>query len=70
MHSGMQASVLAICPTFRVSNGLKQGCVLASFLFNLYFNKAMQDALDSFKDGFQAKYKLGANVFGVQGPSC
>ena len=58
MHSGMQASVRVdgiLSDPFRISNGLKQGCVLAPFLFNLYFNKVMQYALDGFNDGFQVK---------------
>ena len=66
MQSGMQASVRVdgiLSDPFRVSNGLKQGCVLAPFLFNLYFNMVMQDALDGFNDGFQVKYKLDGKPF-------
>lgn len=70
MHSGMKASVRVngiLSDPFRVSNGLKQGCVLAPFLFNLYFNlyfnKVMQDALDGFNEGFQVKYKLDGKLF-------
>ena len=51
LHFGMEASVCingVLSNPFSVSNGLKQGCVLAPFLFNLYFNKVMQDALKEF----------------------
>ena len=65
MHSGMNAVRVngILSDPFRVSNGLKQGCVLAPFLFNFYFIKVMQDALDGFNDGFQVKYKLDGKRF-------
>ena len=62
----MEASVRingVLSNPFSVSNGLKQGCVLAPFLFNLYFNKVMQDALMEFDDGVQVSYKMDGKLF-------
>ena len=66
LHFGMEASVRingVLSNPFSVSNGLKQGCVLAPFLFNLYFNKVMQDALMEFDDGVQVSYKMDGKLF-------
>ena len=66
LHFGMEASVRingALSEPFLVSNGLKQGCVLAPFLFNLYFNKVMQDVLKDFDDGVQVSYKMDGKLF-------
>ena len=66
LHFGMEASVRingVLSDPFSVSNGLKQGCVLAPFLFNLYFNKVMQDVLKDFDDGVQVSYKMDGKLF-------
>ena len=66
LHFGMEASVHingVLSNPFSVSNGLKQGCVLAPFLFNLYFNKVMLDALKEFDDGVQVRYKMDGKLF-------
>ena len=41
LHEGMKAEVTVegkVAPDFEVKNGLRQGCVMAPTLFNLYFN--------------------------------
>ena len=61
LHSNMEASVRikeSLSEPFKVDTGLKQGCVLAPFLFNMYFNQVMHDVLADFKDGVEVRYKL------------
>ena len=62
----MEASVRVdgvLSEPFQVSTGLKQGCVLASFLFNLYFNKVMHQVLSHLNDGVEIKYRLDGKLF-------
>ena len=43
-HTGMQASIFVngtSCEPFVVSSGLRQGCVLAPFLFNMFWNQVL-----------------------------
>ena len=45
LHDGMSAEVTVngqVAPEFEVSNGLRQGCVIAPTLFNLYFALVME----------------------------
>jgi len=44
LHTGMQASIFVngtLCEPFVVSSGLRQGCVLAPFLFNMFWNQVL-----------------------------
>ena len=47
LHDGMEARVLdqgSFSATFNVSNGVKQGCVLAPTLFSIMFAMLIRDA--------------------------
>jgi len=47
LHDGMEARVLdqgSFSATFNVSNGAKQGCVLAPTLFSIMFSMLIRDA--------------------------
>ena len=62
----MEASVRVDCvlsDPFQVTTGLKQGCVLAPFLFNLYFNMVMHQVLNEFNDGVEIKYRLDGKLY-------
>ena len=66
LHSNMEASVRikgTLSEPFKVDTGLKQGCVLAPFLFNMYFNQVMHDVLAGFQDGVEVRYKLDGKLF-------
>ena len=66
LHVNMEASVRVdgvLSEPFQVSTGLKQGCVLAPFLFNLYFNKVMHQVLSDLNDGVEIKYRLDGKLF-------
>ena len=67
LHFGMEG---ILSDTFSVSNELKQGCVLAPFLFNLYFNKVMQDVLKDFNDDVEVSYKMDGKLYLGQGFQC
>ena len=66
LHINMEASVRVdgvLSDPFQVTTGLKQGCVLAPFLFNLYFNTVMHQVLSEFNDGVEIKYRLDGKLF-------
>ena len=53
-HDGMQASVRDDGKTskpFPVTNGVKQGCVIAPTLFSMYFTAILIDAFFKFHSG-------------------
>ena len=66
LHVNTEASVRVdgvLSEPFQVSTGLKQGCLLAPFLFNLYFNKVMHQVLSDLNDGVEFKYRLDGKLF-------
>eukprot|EP00731_Ephydatia_muelleri_P010011 Em0005g597a len=58
IYGGEQALTFLHTICTEVTTGLKQGCVLAPFLFNLYFNTVMHQVLSEFNDGVEIKYRL------------
>ena len=58
-HDGMQASVQddgKYSKPFPVTNGVKQGCVLAPILFSMMFSAMLTDAFRSGDIGFDYKF--------------
>ena len=65
----MKATVLGNGDTsqsFLVTNGVKQGCVLAPTLFSLVFAVMFHDASQHNDDGIQLKYRPDGGVFNLK----
>ena len=65
-HDQMTGMVLSggeASETFEISNGVKQGCVLAPILFNLFFTCFLNQALRDVRDGVHLKYRTDGSLF-------
>jgi len=65
-HEGMMARVLDNgdqSPEFQVSNGVKQGCVLAPTLFSLMFSAMLSEALGPDEPGIGLRYRTDGKLF-------
>ena len=66
LHDGMQASVQdggENSKSFPVTNGVKQGCVLAPTLFSIMFSAMLTDAFRDGCIGVDFKYRTDSNLF-------
>ena len=70
LHDGMEARVLdqgSFSATFSVSNGVKQGCVLAPTLFSIMFAMLTRDAFHETDDaGIYLKYRTDGGIFNLR----
>ena len=69
LHDGMRATVLDNGDTsdsFPVTNGGKQGCVLAPTLFSMVSAAMLRDASQDNDDGIQLKYKTDGGLFNLR----
>ena len=60
LHDGLRATVLDdrnTSQSFPVTNGVKQGCVLAVTLFSMVFAAMLHDASQHNDDGIQLMYR-------------
>ena len=48
---------------FPVSNGVKQGCVLASTLFSMMFSAILTDAFQAGDNGISIRYRFDGKLF-------
>ena len=65
-HDNMTGQVLSNgehSHTFAISNGVKQGCVLAPVLFNLFFTQVLLHAVKDLDLGVYIKYRLDGSLF-------
>ena len=70
-HDGMKAHVLDNGDTsapFSVTNGVKQGCVLAPTLFSMVFSAMLADANSNNEEenSIQIKYRTDGSVFNLR----
>ena len=68
LNSGMQASVAQgtnHSNEFAVTNGVKQGCVLASTFFSLYLSLMLEVAFDDSLNGVSSQTRHNADLFNV-----
>ncbi|BHF74504.1 hypothetical protein SprV_0501759000 [Sparganum proliferum] len=65
LHDGMMARVTdngAISEAFAVTNGVKQGCVLAPTLFSLMFSAMLMDAYRDERPRIRIAYRTDSNL--------
>ena len=65
-HDGMMATVQdqnASSASFPVTNGVKQGCVLAPTLFSIMFSAMLQDAFADDSNGIKYNYRFDGDFF-------
>ena len=68
-HDGMQARVQndgEFSEPFEVTNGVKQGCVLAPTLFSMMFSAMLMDAFKDSDTGFPIRYRFDGNIFNLR----
>ena len=68
-HDGMQARVQndgEFSEPFEVTNGVKQGCVLAPTLFSMMFSAMLMDAFQDSDTGFPTRYRFDGNIFNLR----
>ena len=67
-HEGMKARLVngGEDDEFSVSNGVKQGCVLAPTLFSFLFSMMLLSAFKESDPGVQIRYRMDSGLFSVQ----
>jgi hypothetical protein len=68
LHTGMKAKVKEAGETsdsFPVSNGVKQGCVLAPTLFSIFLSAMLEEAFRDLEEGVYIQSRQDANLFNV-----
>jgi hypothetical protein len=68
-HDGMQARVNdsgEMSQPFPVTNGVKQGCVLAPTLFSLMFSAMLTDAFSGSDTGIGIRYRTDGSLFNLR----
>ena len=68
-HDDMTGEVLSggePSDSFSISNGVKQGCVLAPVLFNLFFTQVLRHAVRDLDLGVYIKYRLDGSLFDLR----
>jgi len=53
-------------PDFPVSNGIKQGCVLAPALFSMMFSAMLTDAFNQDDPGVSIRYRTVGKIFNLR----
>ena len=68
LHTGMMANVSVggeVSESFSVTNGVKQGCVLAPTLFSIFLSAMLDDAFRDMRDGVYIQSRQSADLFNV-----
>ena len=68
-HDGMRARVQndwEFSEPFAVTNGVKQGCVMAPTLFSMMFSAMLMDAFQDSGTGFPISYRFDGNIFNLR----
>ena len=68
LHTGMMANVSVggeVSESFSVTNGVKQGCVLAPTLFSIFRSAMLHEAFRDMGDGVNIQSRQSADIFNV-----
>ena len=68
LHTGMIVMVRnrgEVSDTFAITNGVKQGCVLAPTLFSIFLPAMLEEALRDMGDGVYIQSRQNADIFTV-----
>ena len=68
-HDGMMARVQDLenlSDAFPVTNGTKQGCVMAPFLFGIVFSAMLYDAFKNCNKGIMIRFRQDGGIFNLQ----
>ena len=68
-HDDIQARVQSdgeFSEPFEVTNGVKQGCVMAPTLFSMMFSAMLMDAFKDSDTGFPIRYRFDGNIFNLR----
>ena len=68
LHTGMIANVSVggeASESFSVTNGVKQGCVLAPTLFSIFLLAILDEAFREMRDGIYIRSRQSADLFNV-----
>ncbi|XP_076043764.1 uncharacterized protein LOC143026867 [Oratosquilla oratoria] len=69
LHVDMTGEVLPVgepSDRFHISNGVKQGCVFAPVLFNLFFTQVLRHIVRDLDLGVYIKYRLGGSLIDLR----
>ena len=68
LHTGMMANVRnggEVSDTFAITNGVKQGCVLAPMLFSIFLSAMLEGAFRDMGDEIYIQPRQNADLFTV-----
>ena len=68
LHTGMMVNVRnggEVTDTFTITNGVKQGCVLAPTLFSIFLSAMLEEAFRDMEDGVYIQSRQNADLFTV-----
>ena len=69
LHEGQQGQVNHngfLSNSFPISNGVKQGCVLAPILFSIFFSIMFRKAKDGLQDGIYIRFRTDGSLFNLR----
>ena len=69
LHEGQQGQVThngALSGSFPISNGVKQGCVLAPSLFSIFFSIMLHEAKEDLRDGNYIRFRIDGSLFNLR----
>ena len=69
LHEGQQGQVKhngSLLDSFPISNGVKQGCVLAPTLFSIFISIMLREAKEDLPDGIYIRFRTDGSLFNLR----